>query len=441
MPTALLITGLLTMTLITLSRAQSDSVEGTTHSDCCVPSPGTEAPLPGVLEAGVHLGALMSPLHWDNLSLLSFTAYQGYDSNPQLEHLPIGSEVSSFSALVVYSLRHSSWNLDLEYRPFVWVTPKMTYKDFSGSASDFRIRRRFNPNWTLIADEHFHYSPNQQSAMEGRGVALDFGNGIVVGEPFLSSGRNTLTNNVSANFHDQLSGQSTLNFRIDQGYTRLSSVLGSSSLDIPTREVESFGSGVSWSRLVSPRDTLRATYDYRRQVSLDPFPENASHQVASFGWSHLVTPRLTFSAAAGPAWTKSYGGGVAGSPWRTTVHGSMQIFQRFNKGGIGLSFSRSDAFTGVISNNFSNRYNAIVERRLSTRWNLIGTASYVQQQMSVGRNTDGKLGSLESGYLMTRNWSVFAQVRYLSITGGDRLSAPQKVATAGVRWAWSPEKP
>src|SRR5271166_6872399 len=49
-------------------------------------------PLPPSLDSDQPLQVVMSPLHWGRLSLLSLTTYQGYDSNPDLQKMPVATE-------------------------------------------------------------------------------------------------------------------------------------------------------------------------------------------------------------------------------------------------------------------------------------------------------------------------------------------------------------
>jgi predicted porin len=106
-----------------------------------------------------------------------------------------------------------------------------------------------------------------------------------------------------------------------------------------------------------------------------------------------------------------------------------------------FSFARSNSFTGIISDGFHNRYDVHMHREFNARFHLSATASYVQQQASEARNTNGELFSVESRYFFSRNLAAFSQARYLNITGNQRIIRPEKSLTIGIRWAWVPEKP
>jgi hypothetical protein len=119
----------------------------------------------------------------------------------------------------------------------------------------------------------------------------------------------------------------------------------------------------------------------------------------------------------------------------------LQITKEGPKGGIGFSYTRNNSFNGVISNTFANIYAVTTNRRFTTRFRVSAQGSYVQQQVTSGHGYTGTSASIEPAWLLTRNWSVFGQVRYLHTEGNQLVMAPEEVVTGGVRWAWVPEKP
>jgi hypothetical protein len=107
-------------------------------------------------------------------------------------------------------------------------------------------------------------------------------------------------------------------------------------------------------------------------------------------------------------------------------------------GAVGASFSRSNSFSGVISDSLNSRYDFSVERRVGIRWNLATSFSYVQQQRHGLPGTTGSLGHAQIGYSLSRNWSIFTQGRYVRVV---TTAAPEKILTVGVSWAWTNDKP
>jgi hypothetical protein len=434
------------MILIRRSSGQSGAIDASTVPASAM-QPGTDdqlMPLPDSLETDLPLQVVASPFHLGRLSLVSLSAYQGYDSNPDLlqpslQATPVGTEFSALSALVVYSFRNAEWNVDLQYEPSVFVSPKLVAKNWTGNGTDAQLQHRLSSTWSLGVGDHFLYSPNVQSSIQGNQLALNMGGGISILTPFLSSSRSLLLNTVSGSLTHRISEQSTLVFHADQSFVRLSgSVTEEQSVPIPVEDSDSTDGGFTFNRVLGSRDSIEMNYDYRAQFSSTTQEGLASFHTASFGWSHEIAPTLRFSVSGGPGWSNP---GISGALWRTTAQGSIAISRESRSGGVAVSFNRSDVFAGVIGNNFNNHYALRIDRKFGTHLRLTATGSYIQQQFFGGNDLTGEMGSFELAWFTTRNWAVFGQARYLDTHGTVVSIAPQKVVTAGVRWSWVPEKP
>lgn len=391
-------------------------------------------PAPPNLETDLPLQIVASPFRVGRWSLLSFSAYEGYDTNPYQQPTAVGAEFTSFSGLVVYSLRGAHWNIDLQYEPSVFVSPRLTATNWTGNATDLQIEHRLSSTWSLAAGEHFRYSPNLQSSIQG--TQLNIG-GFSIQTPFLSSSRSLLLSTLNGSLTHRISERSTVVFHADQSFVRISGSV-TQTVTLPVEDSDSTSGGFDFNHVLGPRDSIAVNYSYRAQFSSNTSAGIADFHTASFGWSHEIAPTLRVSVSAGPGWSNP---GTSGAPWRTTVQGSFQIAKESRHGGVSLSFARSDEFAGAIGNDFNNRYAIRIDRRFGTRLNLTSTGSYIQQQFFGGHNLSGETGSFELSWFTTRNWSVFGQVRYLHTHGTEQVIAPQKVVTAGIRWSWVPEKP
>jgi hypothetical protein len=244
--------------------------------------------------------------------------------------------------------------------------------------------------------------------------------------------------------NDRYSEKSSWVFHANQDFTRLSSYLGTqTATNQPTQEAISYAAGVTWRHHYSLHDTLSLKYGYRGQTTTGTTVADVNSHTASVGWSRQLKPGLDVSATVGPGWSIYSGHHQEGTSnrGRTTLHGSLSLSKQFRRGGVILAFARSNNFSGVISDSFNNRYDVAVHQGLSARWHCSATASYLQQQVSSRPSTRGKLGSVELSYFISRNWATFAQVRYLSIVGGERVFDPEKTVILGFRWSWVPEKP
>jgi hypothetical protein len=435
------VSGLLTVVALTAySKGQTGANNRGGQVDSPVPAADDALmPLPLSLDSDLPLRVVTSPFRIGRFSLLSFSGFQGYDSNPGLTSSAQGTEFSSFSGLVVYSLRSSKWSLDLQYQPSIFISPKSTFQNWTGNATDFQAERRLSASWSLSVSEHFRYSPNLQSSIQGNSLSVNAAGEVALSTPFLSQSRSLLLNTTSAALYHRVSERSTMEFHADNSLVRLSgSVTAGQATQIPVENSESATAGVGFNRVLGPRDSIEAKYDYRAQFASDNALGIATFHTASFGWSHTLAPSLRFSVSAGPGWSNP---GAGSGPWRTTAQGSAQLARETRNGGVAFSFNRSDVFAGVIGNGFNNHYNLRVDRKLGTRVSLTATGSYLQQQFFGAQNLSGEMASFEAAWSTTRNLSVFGQFRYLETRGSAITIAPQKVVTAGFRWSWVPEKP
>ena len=402
----------------------------------------TSSPSPDDSEAGAMnlatgdpLRVVLSPFHWGHLSLISVSVYQGYDSNPNLQAVAQGARLQAFSALAVYSRKFGRSRFDAQYHPFILASTTRTLKDLGAASSDFITDHPLSQNWSWRAADHLRYSPSQQASVEGRGFVFNTGGGLTIGNAFLSSGRNFLENVVALALRDRFTQGSFLDFHVDQRFARLSGPLGQSTTDLGSEEEFRTGGGLTWSDSLSMRDTIDAKYDYSVQTVRGTDSGGVRSHNLGIGWNHHLTPSLSFSTEIGPIWST-----VAQSRQGSTtrLHGTIQLLKTFREGGVAVSFSRSDNFSGVISNSLNNRYDFSFERRLGVRWSLLTSASYIQQERLGLHATTGALAATGVGYALNRNWTVFVQGRYLDVIPA---SAPEKIATIGVTWSWESDKP
>lgn len=400
-------------------------------------------PLPNSLDTDLPLRVVSSPFHWGRISLLSLTAYQGYETNPRAtqsasESFSPPTEFSAFNAFLVYSIRHPSWELDLQYEPSIVASPGLLRKNLSGNATDFQLSRRLSETWTLAIGDHFRYSPDLQSSIQGNNLSLNLGGGISVQIPFLQSNESLLTNTSSTSLTHRLSEGSYVVVGVTESYLRVapSTDLGRIQRDVPATDAYATDVNTAYTSTVSARDTVFASYDFRGQFASE-VSRTSTYHILDAGWGHVVTQGLRLSFSGGPGFY-SPGGSLA---WHTTIQGTVEVEKSYRRGEIGVAFSRNDSFNGVLSNSFANHYALNLNHRFTTRVRLTANYSYIQQQIFGAHDQNGALASVEPSWLMTRNWSVFGQVRYLSIQRSNLSIPSDKVFTAGVRWSWVPEKP
>lgn len=430
------------VTVTAQATGQDAPADSASNSSAESESDMEQLPMATNLETSLPLKIVTSPLRWGRLSLLSFGTTGGYDTNPDLQVTAAPSSFVSFNGLAVYSIRHGNSNFDFQYRPFALFTGQTTIDDFSANSADLQFSHKLGRSWVFTADEQFSDSPKTQSSGEVK-INLNLGGIIATVSPFLSSGRNLLLNNLGASLGKNSGGRSSWVFSANQSFIRLSSLTANGLIHPPPEEAETQGVDVTWSQRLGFRDTFHVSGEYKGMVTLNSIVGNVNYFTPGVGWGHVVTPTIHFSVEVGPGWSASSLSGIhsSGSVWRTTARGSAELAKEIRSGQVELSFSRSDNFSGVISDGFNNLYSLRIARRFGTRWSVNASGSYVQEHMTQDSSARGKMAQVGLGYHLARDWSVTAQGRYLDVKGTELFFAPERSLSLGLRWNWAPEKP
>jgi hypothetical protein len=119
----------------------------------------------------------------------------------------------------------------------------------------------------------------------------------------------------------------------------------------------------------------------------------------------------------------------------------VALSKEFQHGGVVFEASRSDGFSGVISNRFYDRYDVTVRRSFTHRLECSASASYIQQQRSGARNATGQLDYADAHFRLSHNWSIFGQARHMRLVADQRFGGTENSAIVGFRWSWTPENP
>lgn len=425
-----------------LMHAQTGFVDASKPVDSSVQQTSSDEepmPLPTNLETGTPLDVVLSPFRVGRLSLLSFSAFQGYDVNPMAKQVAPSTEFTALNALLVYSIRKAEWNVDFQYEPSAVISPSVTEKNIAANAVDLQAERQLNATWRLGLGDHFHYTPNVQSSIQGSNLSVNLGGGISLLIPFLTTNQSLLYNTLDGSLNHRFSSRSNVTFFAEQSFVRLShSINLGRETELPSSEALSFSGSLSYFHTVSPQDSFSANYDYRTQYSPD-FPSTAQFNTASFGWSHSLAQGLRMTLSGGPGLWKP---GSGQNQLRETVQGTFELSKQFGtRGSIGTAVSRNDFFSGAVTNTFSNDYTLRTDRRFGTRVRFTASGAYVQQHVYPGRILNATTATFEPSWNISRNWATFGQVRYIRTQGTDFSLPPQKIFTAGIRWSWVPEKP
>lgn len=392
------------------------------------------------LETGLPLRTTMSPLHWGRLSLLSFTAFEGYDTNLQLQPTASASSLTALQFLAIYSIQRARTSFNLQYRPYVWFTQHTTYKDFAANSLDLDTSHNFGHAWIMTLADSFRYSPELANQLGGA-FSPDYQTATSTNSPFLALQRKYWTNAANIGLDHQLSQRSHLVFNLTDNFVRMWNGTNGQTLPEPiptTNEQNTYGGGLTWTRDWSRKNMVRLSYDYRRQQTSYLYG-NTNYHTFDVGYTRILKPTLTFTIQGGPGFWSGQAVGSGSNFRRTTAQGSVSLFQAFHGGGIAFSASRNANYSGVFSNSLNNRYEVSLTKHFFRRWNATATGSYIQQEF-VGRpTTTGELAWGQMAYRLTHMWSIFGGYQYYHTVNGLLPYAPQHFASLGIRWAWEPE--
>lgn len=406
-------------------------------SDPTTGAPGSSAPTAINLETGLPLRTLMSPIHWGHFSIFSASMLGAYDSNYTQSMSPQSAQSTFFNGLVVYALQHRKTQLDFQYMPTVWAANGNIQSDFTNQAIDGFTSFALSRHWGLQLHDTFRYTP-QQFVWMTPAFSPDFISNTASSNPFLLTGQNTLMNVFTAGLDGRLGARNQVSFAYTETFIRLTpqqNETPGSIYALGDRESTS-AFAATWTRNLSRKDSVNASYSFERMYQRT-FGQTTEFQTVSLGYSHLITPTLSLSLEGGPGWATS-DRGIAGSTTSTTAQGSVALFKSFREGGIAASFTRSNNFVGVISNNYNNRYDLSVSRRLFRRLQGQLGYGYVQQELTTKQRLNSGIGYASLAYSLTRNWSVFGSYDRLTFAGSQIPYPRRTFMGAGIRWSWTP---
>ena len=202
-----------------------------------LPEEQPNTPRPISLESGLPLRANLSPVHWGHLSLFAASLLGAYDSNFEMQQPAVGGQETFLSALLVYSIQHRRWQLDLQYMPIVWAANGQLGSNFTSQAVDLTHSRSLSRYWTLNLHDQFRYSPNQFYWTNST-FTPDFASGTATSNPIFLINRTALLNNFDLQLDHQINARDQLGFAFDQGFVRLSQNTDTTAATLPASGVD-----------------------------------------------------------------------------------------------------------------------------------------------------------------------------------------------------------
>jgi hypothetical protein len=393
------------------------------------------------LETGQTLNSLLTPWRWGRLSLLSMSLQTGYNTNNR----GFSNTFDSASGLLVYSIQKEKTGLILQYQPSVFVTARVTNANLLGNYLSFNTYRDWTSRLRLDISDGFHYVPNQLRFLTP-GFTQDFTTGTVTQQPVLITGQNYLTDSLAATLSYQMNATDSISFNSTYNINNVS--VNQSTPTQSTNLGQTFGEGVTWAHQWTETRRIGLTYQYARTF-LGSASNGSLFYTVMASYEQDLFPSVTMDLSFGPSYGISQepsGTGSVALNTEKTYQGSFGLQKRFERSALSFHFSRSQNFSGIVSDRLSNRYDVAYIRPLGTRWSVSTGGSYLEQGGMSGGNLRGRSGWVQCGYRLSRNWSAVVNYSYFAVQGIQQSSVlgiqqpyDSQFLSAGLRWAWGSE--
>ncbi len=427
-----------------LSAQPADQQENLTQTQPDDSLPGLSFEKPATnLATGAVLSNTRSPFHWGKLSVLSVDALQVFDSNYLYRsENPLSVHAGAVRGLLVFAVKTGHSNFSVQYRPQVWASGEATQVDYASHMVDFHTFRYLTSQWGINISDQFASVPDR-GRLEQIGFTSDYTNSTSTQNPFLATGRRLLTNSFGISVDHSFTARDRMEFLVRNQYIRLSQPDNTTVVQNPAAvlsEQLDIGGELGWTHTWRRDNEFGVKYAYDREYFQD-FDSTAQLHSVLFGISRRLRPTLLLRISGGPALLLPARpvGAVIQPPNRQTYQASASLFKKFVRSGLTLSYSRSNNFTGQISDNLNDRWDASYSQHWSRRIDTVVGGAFVRQALTVQR-LQGKSGWAEVDYRLNRSWSFYSTYSYLTQAGGPLVYGPRHLVTSGIRWSWDPER-
>ncbi len=405
--------------------------------------PVPDHPETSTLETGQPLGQgnRVVALRWGHLSNVSVESFYAYDSNYTFSASnPAPTDEVAARVIADYSLGNERTGLDIQYRPFIVYSQREQTYNFAASFVNFHITRRLGSRWNINFHDIFQYEPDVALFINPT-ITPNLSTGEITQAALLGNGSTLLRNNTSAILSYHLRRHDTISFHGQYNYVDLTD---SPSADIHSlepyyRTESTLGGGAGWSHSFGPDHEFGVTYNYDEQVIGNLVNAGQHHSVIA-NYRQKIRPTLLLQVSGGPSWQIRENG----LPDHTTYIMAAEILKTFHESTLALLYVRNYDYTGVITDAYHDRYDALFSRNFDHTWGFALGGSYLQtestgsfmvQQQIEGRTLWGRVS-----YYMTPQWTLFATMLNSAFAGGPTPYASRNFFMAGVRWSYGGDK-
>ena len=399
------------------------------------PIAGPVNPYSGDLkEVGTGLplfGTSSTPLRWGDFSI-GRLEYIGLHNNfePAGSGFGTTTDISLLRTSLMFD--HTFWKsrVVLQYLPQLAVIDGQVHAN-ARSNNTFTVGSRFalTPRLSMTVQDAFLQARENQLTPDNY-FATNWLAGAVSQNSFFNANGNYLSNTASATFQYDLSPRTSLTATPSFTYARTTSNSSTAQYAV---DGQVYQATVALSHTLTPHRQVgfSESYQYLRQTSGVPiyarysttalfYSEQFSPSwwaTGNFGTSHQSSSNLSASSD----WAFSGGATLAGSFSRTM--------------GVALAYTRGVFFNNYVSTRLSDRVDANLGLRLSSRFSWNNGGGYFRETGSDPR-TSGKYAMTGVSYHFYGNMNFFAAFTHTFQTSNTQqlLSGTQNTVAFGVRW-------
>lgn len=426
------------------NQQNQDNQPSPAASETASPAPDLSFERPTVnLATGQVLSKTRSPFHWGNFSVMSLSFLQVYDSNYLfLKDNQKSAQAGAVQGLLVYSLKSSRSDFNLQYRPQFWASDEFQQFDYSSHMVDFHTFRYLAQDWGININDQFQYAPDR-GRLEQVGFSPDYSAGLSTQNPFMATGRRLVSNAADISLDHRLGAHDRIDFTGRHQYIHVSNDPTAAATDpfSSATQQQDFGGQFGWTHTWRRDNEFGVQYSYDREF-FEGFDSDAQLHGVLVGFSRRLFPSLLLRAGAGPAllMPAKPKGAIQPLDNQITFQANAALYKSFRHSGMTLSYSRNNNFTGAISDGLNDRFDVSYSQRFFRRVDVVIGGAYLRQDYSIGPHLYGKSGWSEIDYRLSRAWSLYGSYTYMTQTGGPVLFGPRQLVTSGIRWTWDFER-
>jgi hypothetical protein len=387
-----------------------------------------------IKEAGTGLpffGTSSTPLRWGDFSIGRFE-YVGLhsDSNYSAAATGTATDISMFRAGFIFD--HYFWKsrLVLQYLPQLAIVDGQVHANASTN-NTFNTGSKFviTPRLSVTLQNAFLQTKQNQLVPENY-LATGFETGAVSQNNFLTSNGNYLSNTVSAAFQYDLTPRTSFSVTPSFGYANTTSTSGTAQYSVDG-QVYQMSMSLSHALTAHRQVGISESFEYLRQTS--GIQSYARYSTTAVSYSEQIAPFWWITGNVGTAHeinSNQPGAGNWSFSGGATLVGSLSRIL-----GVALAYSRGTSFNNYVSTRLSDRIDASLALKLSSRMAWTNGFGYFREAGTDPR-ASGKYAMSQVAYQFYGNFSLFTAFAHTFQNSNTQQlpSGTQNTVEFGLNW-------